>query len=321
VNALITDPPARKAKRALSKASPAETDARGCRVCGAVLATDQDWCLDCGAAAPGRLGPRPSRRPAIGVLALTLFLAGGAIAASYAAVSADSTRQAAAPVAQLAQQVANPNLDLPQPGRTLSRRLIPGAPAVALPTRPTAPQVYRPVVVKKKAAAPKLVAKPKAKHERSTVAIAPPTGPLKAISPAGASTYNPYGRTMAIGNAGAAVDGSSATAWTADVDPDNRSSLAVGVDLAINPAKGLRALDIRTPTSGFSVEVYGSTGGEPVSITDPAWTHLATIHAVAAGQRVGLGDGRLQIRHLLVWVTAVPAGMDKVALSELRPLH
>jgi hypothetical protein len=318
VNALITDPPARRTKRA-STTAPAEA-ARGCRVCGSALAAEQDWCLECGAAAPGRLGPRPSRRPAIGVLALTLFLAGGAIAASYAAVSADSARQASAPVAQLAVQSANPNLDLPQPGRTLSRRYIP-APAVALPTRATAPQVFHPVVVKPKAAPkPKVVVKAKPK-KNSTVAIAPPTGPLKSISPAGASTYNPYGRSANFGNAGAAIDGSSGTAWTADVDPEHRSSLAVGVDLAINPAKGLRALDIRTPTSGFSVEVYGSTGGTPVSITDPAWTHLATIHAVAAGQRVGLGDGRLQIRHLLVWVTAVPAGMDKVALSELRPLR
>jgi hypothetical protein len=321
VNALITDPQARRTKRASATAQTAETATRGCRVCGSALASDQDWCLECGAAAPGRLGPRPSRRPAIGVLALTLGLAGGAIAASYAAVSADSARQAAAPVAQLAQQISNPNLNLPQPGRTLSRRYIP-APATGLPSRPTAPQVYRPVVVKpKNAAKPKVVAKAKPKKERSTVAIAPPTGPLKAISPAGASTYNPYGRTANVGNAGAAIDGSSGTAWTADVDPDHRSSLAVGVDIAINPAKGLRGLDIRTPTSGFSVEIYGSTGGTPVSITDPAWTHLATIHAVAAGQRVGLGDGRLQIRHLLVWITAVPTGIDKVALSELRPLH
>jgi hypothetical protein len=183
-------------------------------------------------------------------------------------------------------------------------------------------QSYRPIIsAPKPVTKPKVIEKAKPKREHSTVAIAPPTGPLKSISPAGASTYNPYGRSANVGNAGAAVDGSSATAWTADVDPEHRSSLAVGVDLAINPAKGLRALDIRTPTSGFSVEIYGSTGGEPVSITDPAWTHLATIHAVAAGQRVGLGDGRLQIRHLLVWITAVPAGLDKVALSELRPLH
>jgi hypothetical protein len=316
VNALITDPPTRQAERA-SSPEPV-SDARGCRVCGSALASDQDWCLECGAAAPGRLGPRPSRRPAIGVLALTLFLAGGAIAASYAAVSADSAREAAAPPQQVAQQVSNPAQSTG--GKTLSKRII-EQPAGGLPTRPTAPQVFRPAVSAPKAAAkPKVVRKAKPKRN-STVAIAPPTGPLQSISPAGASTYNPYGRSANAGNAGAAIDGSSGTSWTVDVDPEHRSSLAMGIDLAINPAKGLRALDIRTPTSGFTVEVYGSTGGTPVSITDPAWTHLATIHAVAAGQRVGLGDGRLALRHLLVWVTAVPAGMDKVALSELRPLH
>ena len=310
MNAQNTDPQARQPQRA------ATADTRGCRVCGSALASGQDWCLECGAAAPGRLGPRPSRRPAIGVLALTLFLAGGAIAASYAAVSADSARVAAAPVAQVAQQASNPAQ--PEPGKTLSRRII--QPAGGLPTRATAPQVFRPAVSQPKAVPkPTVVAKPKP-QKRSRVAVAP-TGPLKAIAPAGASTYNPYARPGEFGNAGAAIDGSSGTAWTASVDPEHRSSLAVGVTLAINPRTGLRALDIRTPTSGMTIEVYGSSGGLPVSITDPGWTHLSTIHAVAAGQRVGLGDGRLPIRNLLVWITAAPTGVDKVALSELRPLR
>ncbi|MEA2274113.1 MAG: hypothetical protein QOI98_2821, partial [Solirubrobacteraceae bacterium] len=124
-----------------------------------------------------------------------------------------------------------------------------------------------------------------------------------------------------FGSAGAAIDGSTATAWTAVVDPDHRSGLAVGVDIAINPRKGLRALDVRTTTPGMTIEVYGASGGEPVSIVDPAWTHLATVHALAAGQQIGLGSGIQQIRHLLVWITNAPSGVDKVALSELRPLH
>jgi hypothetical protein len=261
----------------------------------------------------------------VGVLALTLFLAGGAIAASYAAVSADSARQAASPPEQIAQQPSNP---AQPPGSVLSKRLI--TPAGGLPTRATAPLG---VVHSKVTSAPKVTATTKAKAEarakakakpkpkRSRVAVAP-TGPLRAVASAGASTYNPYGRPASnFGSAAAAIDGSTATAWTAVVDPDHQSGLAVGVDIAINPRKGLRALDLRTTTPGMTIEVYGASGGEPVSIVDPAWTHLATVHAVAAGQQIGLGSGLQQIRHLLVWITNVPSGVDKVALSELRPLH
>jgi hypothetical protein len=320
VNALITDTPVSPSESSERAAGPSPApDARPCRVCAAALEAGQDWCLECGAAAPGRLGPRPSRRPAVGVLALTLFLAGGAIAASYAAVSADSARQAASPAEQIAQQPSNPAQTSDQ---VLSTRPI--APAGGLPTRATAPLggVHSKVTTAPKATAkPKVTAKPKAKPKRSHVAVAP-TGPLRGVAPAGASTYNPYGRPASnFGSAAAAIDGSTATAWTAVVDPDHQSGLAVGVDIAISPRTGLRALDLRTTTPGMTIEVYGASGGEPVSIVDPAWTHLATVHAVAAGQQIGLGSGLQQIRHLLVWITNVPSGVDKVALSELRPLH
>jgi hypothetical protein len=77
-------------------AAPAEAHPRSCVHCGAGLAADQDWCLECGTAQPGRLGRRPGRRAVLTVLALTGVLAGGATAASYAALEHDATSEAVA---------------------------------------------------------------------------------------------------------------------------------------------------------------------------------------------------------------------------------
>lgn len=59
---------------------------RSCAKCGAPMQPLQDWCLQCGAGAPGSLGG-PSRTAAIAVLAAVILLVAGASAAGYAALS------------------------------------------------------------------------------------------------------------------------------------------------------------------------------------------------------------------------------------------
>ncbi|HWT92869.1 MAG TPA: hypothetical protein VN238_07720, partial [Solirubrobacteraceae bacterium] len=39
-----------------------EPAARACTNCGAGLTPEQDWCLECGTAQPGRIGGRPGWR-------------------------------------------------------------------------------------------------------------------------------------------------------------------------------------------------------------------------------------------------------------------
>jgi hypothetical protein len=99
----------------------------------------QDWCLECGTAAPGRLGGvRPGWRAATTTLALTLVLVGGAGAASYAALSSDANREAIAgapmdgtPVAQVPPVVPAP------PAPVVPAPVAPVAPAA--PGTPAAP--------------------------------------------------------------------------------------------------------------------------------------------------------------------------------------
>src|SRR3954451_1822315 len=59
----------------------------------------QDWCLECGTAAPGRLGAKPGWRAAFTVVGLTTLLLCCAIVAIYAALTSAAERPAAAPPA------------------------------------------------------------------------------------------------------------------------------------------------------------------------------------------------------------------------------
>ena len=58
-----------------------------CPTCGAGMAAGQDWCLECGSAAPGRLGARPGWRAVGTITGLTAVLVAGAAAAGYAAIT------------------------------------------------------------------------------------------------------------------------------------------------------------------------------------------------------------------------------------------
>ncbi len=68
-----------------------------CEACGAGMLAGQDWCLECGTAARGRLGARPGWRAAFTVVGVTLLLVFGAGIAGYAALTSDAERTAAAP--------------------------------------------------------------------------------------------------------------------------------------------------------------------------------------------------------------------------------
>lgn len=152
--------------------------ARPCSNCGAGMERHQDWCLECGTAAPGRLGGlRPGWRAVTTTLGLTLVLVAGAGAASYAALSSDANREAIAaapmdgtPVAQAPPPVPAPAAPLVTPPAAPGVPVAPAVPAVPVaPGTPGTPAAGVPVPTVT-SPAPKLPVAPK------VVPVAPATG-------------------------------------------------------------------------------------------------------------------------------------------------
>ena len=109
-----------------------------CEACGAGMVRGQDWCLECGTAARGRLGAKAGWRAAFTIVALTLLLVSGAGIAGYAALTSDSERTAAAP--RRATAPRSRRRRRPVPTRASPRRASPACPARPPPrSRPATP--------------------------------------------------------------------------------------------------------------------------------------------------------------------------------------
>lgn len=130
---------------------PAATAADfACETCGAAMARGQDWCLECGTAAPGRLDPRPGWRAAFTVVGLTTTLLLCAVVAAYAALTSDAERSASSAPSGSAQPItaqtpgAVPGAVTPgavpvQPGATGPGTTAPPAAVQTTPIIPTRP--------------------------------------------------------------------------------------------------------------------------------------------------------------------------------------
>jgi hypothetical protein len=89
-----------------------------CPRCGANVAPEQDWCLECGAPARTRLAPTPNWKAPIALVAVIVLLAGAALAFAFTSLTSDDGNVAAA------TSTAAPA----QPNETGTQNTIPTAP-------------------------------------------------------------------------------------------------------------------------------------------------------------------------------------------------
>jgi hypothetical protein len=314
-----------------------------CEACGAGMVAGQDWCLECGTAAPGRLGARPGWGAAFAVVAAVLLLVFGAGIAGYAALTSDSERTAAAPssgngnpvVAQAPATAApgtSPELGAPGatgpgtvppavttatppatgqtiPGQVPGAVQTPARPGAKLPvippTQPVAPPANRTFTPPPAATqAPPASSKPSQGSTAKPAAVAAQVIDVKAGD---AKTYDPAKRAGAeIGPSANAVDGKPNTVWDVVVPADN-NPIGVGLLVDLPTAYALQSLRIATDTPGFSVELYGAVDAKelPVDILDKRWQHLTDVKSVQDGEPISLkGKGdAAKFQRFLVWVT------------------
>jgi hypothetical protein len=172
-----------------------------CETCGAGMQRGQDWCLECGTAARGRLGAKGGWRAAFTIVSLVLLLVFGAGIAGYAALTTDAERTASAPTQGdgnpiTAQTPVAPGV----PG-------VPGPDATTITPGETGPGTTPPAVTQQippgTAGAPGVVQTPPATGPRLVI---PPTKPS---TPATNQTLPPGVGTGSTGTTGATGAGTT----------------------------------------------------------------------------------------------------------------
>jgi hypothetical protein len=325
------------------------------------MVPDQDWCLACGTAAPGRLGTRPGWRAATTVIAITAVLVTGAVAAGYAALQGDAGREAgapapasAAPIAQAPPADTTPAAPAAPPAATTPAQTTPAAPAkggtlpkVKAPGSSSSGSVTaKPVVPTKTTPSPSTgsgttptttTPTQTSTGTTTTPAVTPkPAGPtpISLGSDAG-SIYDPYQRAAEAGEATKALDGNPSTAWF--VTAKSPDQMGVGYDVDLGKLSGVRELELATSTPGFRVEVYATDEASlPPDILDTRWSHITNrsdVDSAAAAdaqngntagdgkERIVLGSGSSKYRHVLLWFTQPPKDGARIKISELQLLH
>jgi len=331
VNPVLTDTPPTAAE-AVAEQQPAAPmpppsadaypggGAAACMNCGRPMAPGQDWCLQCGAGAPGSVGAGGGWRPAAGVLAVTLALVLGAAAAGVAALGKKSR---SAPVVTSTVAQAAPVATTPAAPVTPTT-----PPAATLPTQP--PKIPLTAVTPKPAATtpvkspgtstPTTTGTPKATEKTSAKAkqeenAASKTGGAGSEPEAilldtdAAQTYDPYNYPASgFGDPSLAIDGDPTTGWTAEVNPATAPKMAEGLLVDLKTPQKLSAVKLITSTPGIVVQVYGANGATvPDSITEKAWvplSHQQTIKKRHA--KIGLRNQKLAYRYVTLWISRAP---------------
>jgi eukaryotic-like serine/threonine-protein kinase len=150
-----------------------------------------------------------------------------------------------------------------------------------------------------------------------------------ALAQNAAHGYNPFGtgpeNRDRIDNV---VDNDPNTYWSTEQYYEGTlrkpGGVGLGVYLDAQPGVLARALEIRTPTAGFSAQVYVANTidltlpyGDPTPLAQRGWEGpVGGSSRVRSGQRIALRLGAPR-RYYLLWITQLPPGRESAEINEL----
>jgi serine/threonine-protein kinase len=146
------------------------------------------------------------------------------------------------------------------------------------------------------------------------------------LAQSAASSYNPFGTGPEHAeNVASVVDGDPSTSWSTEhYIAGNLGKPGLGVSIDAAPGVAARAVEIQTPTPGFTAAVYASTGlpssGSSLaekSLTKLGWTTLGPARPIGARTNISINPSRLVYRYYLVWITKLPPGRETAEISEI----
>ena len=327
---------------ATSDAPPANM-VRVCDRCGTVCSADQEWCLNCGVRMTEASQRLPGLRTAGLVVALAVLLAGGAAAASYAALRGDARSAANVP----ADTTAAPVAQVPAP-------VAPAAPAPATPAPVTPPTTSTAKKAPSTPKAPSASSGDTAPATPDTGSSTPPstggssggsnsgsngggstttsttptttttktsrepTGPV-VFAPGQGTIYDPAGVAADKGEEGNAIDGSTGTSWKVVLNEGQTGGL--GYVLDFDDPTALRSLKIASGTAGLKIKVLGTTKSAlPKDELDSNWDTIAEGRTLKSGQNTvplkAVSGAKSKYRHVLVLFTEVPGTPASAVIRE-----
>jgi serine/threonine-protein kinase len=118
--------------------------------------------------------------------------------------------------------------------------------------------------------------------------------------------------------ASAVVDGVPQSTWSTE-RYENGALNKPGVGIVIDAAPRVSAseLEVRTPTPGFTAEVWVARDQLPSAWPSDGWTRVGGPVKVSGGDKIDLDTASRAFRRYLVWITALPPGGDHVEISEI----
>jgi hypothetical protein len=151
------------------------------------------------------------------------------------------------------------------------------------------------------------------------------------LSQTAARDYNPFGTGLEhptqVSNV---VDGDPNTTWSTEHYVEGTLGHKPGVGLYLDAAPGVqaRAIEIQTPTPGFTVAIYASNDfqqlpyGDTTPLGQRGWTPLAPARAIAARTTIALSDpSNIRYRYYLIWIVKLPPSSEVAEIAEATLLR
>jgi hypothetical protein len=142
-----------------------------------------------------------------------------------------------------------------------------------------------------------------------------------------ARSYNPYGNELEdpaqVANV---VDGDPNTAWSTEHYLNDTFGPKPGTGIYLDAAPGLqaRALEVQTPTPGFTAAVYAAPRfdaslpyGAPQTLPERGWRLLAAAREIPAQVTIPLDTHGVPLRYYLLWITQLPPHSESAEVSDL----
>jgi serine/threonine-protein kinase len=168
-------------------------------------------------------------------------------------------------------------------------------------------------------------------HTHSGTGVAPGVHSTGGTTPVvlgqkAASSYNPFGTGPEHAeDVSSVIDGDLNTSWSTEhYIQGNLGKPGLGVALDASPGVRARAVEIQTPTPGFSAGVYGASkfastdkSAEGTNLTALGWTQLAPPRTVGTRTTISLGAAAHAYRYYLIWITRLPPEHTSAEISEV----